>query len=450
MQDPRNVFHAPEDHQIIVFFEWEGPPGSHHAVGSWRSPDGKVVLNSEFDLTSKGTRYMGTWTLAIPESIAPGLWALEAQIDGQPAGTQTFQIISSRSASVPAPAPLPTPAEIYQRAAAASVFVTSLDENGEAITRGFGFFIEKGVVLTAFQLIDGASSLRVDLADGSHVTINDVVAGNRRQDWAMLKVASANVQPLEKAAPDSWKIGDLCYLLASQGQGSRTIQSVNLTGLQGTVKSAQRLNISAFVGEGAIGAPLVDGHGRVIGVLSGGWMGMGSRRMGTWNSYVDSGQTSTTSAAPTVLPIALIPEAATSQQAVALADLAARGALMMPLPRDSQVASGVLCEDFQKIGGEAIMPLRPRGEFSRKTGNLALVVIWTPSKKLKSVQQLRIYDADNQPVAQTAPGKIDLQPRVTLYSAWKTALSSLPPGVYRIDVLVGGQPQWREFFRLVD
>lgn len=176
IQDPRDVFHVPEDHQIIVYFEWEGPPGTHHAVGSWRSPDGKVVLNSEFDLSTQGTHYIGTWTLAIPESITPGLWALEAQIDGQPAGTKTFEIVSIHIPAPPTPPPMPTPGEIYQRAAAASVFITSLDGNGEIISRGLGFFVDKNVVLTAFQMIDGASSLRVDLADGSHVTVNGVVA----------------------------------------------------------------------------------------------------------------------------------------------------------------------------------------------------------------------------------------------------------------------------------
>lgn len=122
----------------------------------------------------------------------------------------------------------------------------------------------------------------------------------------------------------------------------------------------------------------------------------------------------------------------------------------MPLPRDSLVASGLLCQDFQKIGGDAIMPLRPSREFSLKQGTLALVVTWAPTKKLKGMQQLRIYDADNQPVAETAPGKIDLQPRVTTYSAWKVPISSIRPGFYRVDVLIGGEPQWRQFFRLVD
>src|SRR5579863_7960464 len=116
IQDPKSVFHPSEDHQIIVYFEWEGPPGSHHAEGSWRSPDGKVVVTSDFDLASPSTHYTGYWTLAIPELIASGLWALEATIDGQPAGTQTFEIASVRNTTpLPARPPLPTPAEVYQR-----------------------------------------------------------------------------------------------------------------------------------------------------------------------------------------------------------------------------------------------------------------------------------------------------------------------------------------------
>jgi len=172
--------------------------------------------------------------------------------------------------------------------------------------------------------------------------------------------------------------------------------------------------------------------------------------MGNWTSYLDPGQMSTTIADPTVLPIALIPEAAMSQQAVTLADLARQGALIMPLPRDPQVASGLLCQDFKKIGGDAILPVGSGREFTQKQGTLAVVITWAPNKKMKGMQQLRIYDVENRAVEQTAPAKIDLQPRVTLYTAWKMPLSSLQPGVYRVDVIVGDEPQWRQFFRLVE
>jgi Trypsin-like peptidase domain len=450
IQDPRNVFHVPEDHQIIVYFEWEGPPGSHHANGAWRSPDGKVVLNSEFDLASKGTRYIGSWTLAIPESIATGLWALEASIDGQPAGTQTFEIVSSRVEAPPAPAgpPIPTPAEVYQRAAAASVFVTSLDENGEVISRGIGFFIDKGIILTALQSVDGSSSVRIDLANGSHVTADGLVAWNRAQDWAILKIDPGNVQPLEKAPLDSWKVGDFCYILASEGQGSRTIQNVSITGFQQSGK-VQRLTISAYGGGAQVGAPLLDSYGRVIGVLSAGLTGLGSKRMGDWTSYIEPGTTGLIPD-PTVLPLAQIPPSATSQQPVPFADLAAKGELILPLPIDPQAASGSLSEDFTKVGDQAIFPLRSTREFSRKQSTMAVIVVWGPNKKVKGLGQLRIYDLNNQPVAETAPAKISLQPRVTAYSAWKVSVAFLPPGLYRLDLILDGQPQWRQFFRMVD
>jgi len=442
MQDARNVFHVPEDHEIIVYFEWEGPPGSHHAEGSWRSPDGKVALTSDFDLVSEGTQYAGTWRLALPETITPGLWALEAQIDGKPAGTQAFEIISN------APPPLPTAGEIYQRSAAASVFVTSLDGDGETISRGFGFFIDKGVVLTAFQVIDGASSLRIDFADGSNAKISDVVAWNRRQDWAILKMDSGTIAPLERAPANSWKVGDLEYVLISQGPGSRTIQNVNITGLQGTLPAEQRLSISALGAGVSLGSPLLDDHGRVVGILGGGLGGFGSRRMGTWAPYVDLGDSAAALAEPTVWPLSKIPESAPSQIPVTFAYLQAKGVLMSPIVRNSQVATATMGEDFQKEMGIEITVARPKHDFPRKLGKFALVVTWGPSENVKSTEQLRIFDADNRAVLQTTPAKINLRTHETAYSAWRVPFSSLGAGVYRVDVLLGDQTQWREFIRI--
>ena len=443
IEDPRCVFHVPEDRQIIVYFEWEGPPGSHHAEGSWRSPDGKVALTSDFDLTSQGTRYTGTWRLAIPESIAPGLWALEAQIDGLPAGAQTFEIISNRSETPP------SPAEVYQRAAAASVFLTSLDADGEPITYGFGFFIANNTVLTAFQVINGANAVQVDLPDGSHATLKEVIAWNRRQDWALLKVESGKAQPLEKAAPNSWKVGDLCYVLSSQGQGSRTIQTVNITGLQGATPSEVRLTISSLGTARTLGAPLLDAYGRAVGVLGGGPVPMSGRRIGSLMTLVDPREGSATTSGPTGLPLAAIPEGAASQQPVTFADLTARSVFTIPLVRNPQAAFGQLCANFRKVG-DAIQPLGWSNQFSRKQGTLGVVITWGPNQKVKSVQQVRIYDAENRAVLQTEPAKIELRPQVTAYSAWKLSLSPLPPGVYRVDLLLGDQPQWRQFFRLSD
>ena len=446
MDDPKTAFHVPQDHEIVIAFEWQATPGTHHAVGMWRSPDGKVALTSDFELHSDSTFYVGTWTLAIPATIAPGLWALEAQIDGKAAGTQVFRIISDQPETVPAPPPLPAPDEIYQRASTAAIFITSLDQNGEVITRGLGFFIANGSVLTAFQVIDGASSLRLDFADGSSATVAGLLAWSRLQDWAILKVGSSNSNPLEQAPAGSWKVGDICYVLTSGGPNSRTIQTVNITGMEGIRAGGQRLTVSALSPEGWLGAPLLDRYGHVIGIL-GGAPALSDHRMGNWTTYIDLDQMQA-AVNPTVLPLSAIPQKAVLQQPTTFAELAARGALMKALAVNPQAAIGVICADFRDFQGQTIVPVRPGANPSRAAGHFAVVITWGPNEKVRSLAQLRIYDLENHLLLQTAPSKIRLEPRLTTYSAWKIPTSSLRPGVYRIDLLIADQPQWRTFFRL--
>lgn len=440
MEDPRTVFHTPQDHQIVISFEWQGPPGTHHAVGAWRGPDGKVALTTDFDLTSAGTKYIGTWTLAIPANIPTGLWVLEVQIDGQAAGTQIFQIMSSQPEAPPAPPPMPTAADVYKLMSGGTVLVISLDKDGEIARRGFGFFTEKDTLLTSFKVVDGAASLKLDFADGSSVTADSLVAWNRAQDWAILKVPSEKAQLLEHAAPKSWKVGDVCYVMVSQGHESRSIQTVNITGQEGKPQTGQRLTISGVSPGDSAGGPMLDGYGRVIGVLGGEEFAGATNLFDTaemgmpWN--------------PTVLPLTSIPAAASSNQPSSLAELASRGVFITPIVHNPQAVSGELCEETQRIGRDAIEPVRPTSQFSRKQPNFSVVVIWGPNQRISSTQELLIYDLNNNPVLRIAPTKIKLEPRVTTYSAWRIPTASLKPGVYRIDLLLGDQPQWRTYFQI--
>jgi S1-C subfamily serine protease len=255
--------------------------------------------------------------------------------------------------------------------------------------------------LTAFQVVDGATSVRVDFADGSSTTVTGVAAWSRPQDWAILKVNSANGKPLEQAAANSWKVGDLCYVLTSEGQNSRTIQTVNITGSEGTASPGQRLTITNLGPDGWLRAPLLNGYGRVIGLLSGGVQGSGSRRMGTWMNYVEPDQMGA-DLNPTVLPLAAIPPAAVSQQQTSFATLAANGALIAPVAVNPQAAGGVLCVDFRSLNGQAIVPVQPGANLSRAQGHFGVVITWGPNEKVRSLAQLRIYDLQNHALLQTA------------------------------------------------
>src|SRR5436309_14255732 len=87
IDDPRSVFVAGKDAKVTVYFEWEGPMGPHHFEGLWKSPEGKIVLISDFRYEAKAKQFSGYWTMLLSESTPSGEWTLEARIDGELGGS---------------------------------------------------------------------------------------------------------------------------------------------------------------------------------------------------------------------------------------------------------------------------------------------------------------------------------------------------------------------------
>jgi S1-C subfamily serine protease len=441
--DPRSVFHMPEDKQVIVYFEWEGPLGLHHFQGTWRGPDGKAYSVSDFQYVAQETHFRGYWTLTLADTIPTGLWALEASIDGYPAGMQAFQILAEKAALPPTP---PAASDVYQHALAASVFVDSLDSDGEVISRGSGFFAAPGQVMTAFQNIDGASSVRVQLPDGSRVTATQVTAWNRWQDWAVLKVDAANITPLEFAKAGSFKVGDVSYVFDVPKQDSRTIQNVQLTGVQNSPKSGQRISLSWYGSLRSVGSPVLDNFGRVIGEVSGGII-PGEANASHGKIVVLEGMAEVSSTDPLVVtPISRIPE---NSAPATLSELTTRGVFIPPMAHTRFILNGSLCKNFKVVGPEIVAEDQTR-EFSRKQGAMAIAVSWIASGKIKTTEELHFYDVDNREVAQAKPRKLNLDPQNISSTGWKTNIATLPNGIYRVDVIAANKVQWRAFFTVVD
>ena len=114
MEDPRSVFYLPEDKQVMMYFEWEGPTGQHHLEGFWKNPEGKVVVLSDFSYEAKQKRFAGYWTLPLTDSMSPGMWMMEAHVDGELAGTYNFQVTVAPRPPLPSARPVLTPAEVYK------------------------------------------------------------------------------------------------------------------------------------------------------------------------------------------------------------------------------------------------------------------------------------------------------------------------------------------------
>lgn len=452
IEDPRTIFYIPDDRQVVVYLEWEGPLGRHHFEAYWRNPDGKVAAINDFEYEAKERRFGAYWTLLLSESAPTGLWMLEAHVDGEVTGTHTFQIVA-------APRPVNTiptrrilsPAETYQKVLASTVFVQALDSKGQTAGTGSGFMLAEGQVLTAFQVIDGASGLRVALPDGQRVEADQLLAWNRRQDWAILKADSGKTPTLPRVEASSWSVGDRCYALNSPAEGGRVIVEAAITGKNTWAGAGERLNVSLVVSRGAVGGPLVNDYGEVVGIVGGslipGVRSLESARFGGYSEAV--AQFGGPVHGGLAVPITLVPKLGADAKSTSLDELRKAGQFIPPVTAQASVLYGTLAKSINRKGPIA-QPVDQRSIFSRRDPTMGVFVSWEPKTKIKSTTSLRVFDLDNHVRTESKPAKIELRPDQPSFTFTEIPTTNLQPGMYRLDILLGDEVAWRSFFRITE
>jgi hypothetical protein len=437
IEDPRTVFAAAEDRQVIVFFEWDGEIGLHHCEGRWKDPSGKVVLSAPVEYQATTRRFGIFWTLTLPETAAKGLWALEASVDGAPAGTHTFEVAAS-SASAPPVRRALSQAEIYQRALASVATVEGLGAGGQLLGQGPAVALDGEHLVTAFPTIEGASTLRVRTGS-RRLELQEIGEWDRRQGWAVVPVPGHGLAALARGS-GPLVVGDRCFVLDSVEDGGRVITEAGVVGQETSPVARLRLN-AGF----AAGSPVLDDRGDFVGIVAGPVAEEGPGPAGM--QYAFAGPVRVPRGSLMVLADRLpaAPAARTN-----LADLAARGEFLAPLSPDQRlVISGVVAGRVQRVGS-VMMPLDQRYVFARRDGELSVFMEWNQQTKKDVTSRLDLYDADRRLIGKGAPAKLRLRPGEFAFSTWTLAIARLPPGIYRVEVLLDEGPVWRGYVRITD
>lgn len=443
IEDPRTVFHPSEDRKVIVEFEWEGPIGPHQFQGLWKDPNGNTTIVSDFQYEAKKPQFAGYWTMLLDENATTGIWTIEARIDGETAGSFSFEVASGPGGPPVVLVRVPLSAgEIYRTAGAATVFVVSLDTFGKQIDRGCGFFIGSGRVLTAFKNIDGASDVQIFLPDGKSVSAKQVLNWDRLRDWAVLGVNLEGMPALKLAANKSWSVGEHYYSIGVSSAGGRIIHEGAIVGHDTQLPFGERLNLSMPFDAPAIGAPVLNEFGDVIGVLGGSLVPGSSSPLPP--------MAGSSSLAPTALavPIDLVKIPTSETAAATLADLMARGEFIPPLRGQEQVGYGAFALAIDRKNGTG-WPRDVRNQFSQSDKQMIVFVQWDGKTKIKNIATLRFYGLDNKQLGETRPLKINFRPGNFTSDYWTVPVASLPPATYRADVYLGDAPIWRGYFRIV-
>ena len=447
VEDPRSIFYIPEDRQVIMYFEVEGPAETHRIEGLWKNPAGKVTTISDFSYTPRERQFSFYCTLAISESAETGTWLFEARIDGDLVGVSTFQIMAgSRPPSAVTSKKLLNASELYQRALPSTVTIERFGKNGERLGTSCGFIAAPSVVLSAFQSIDGASKLRLIFADGRTQETDQLATWNRRQDWVAISTDTGSTPFLEFASANLGEVGDFVHYLDTTTEGNRVLSEAKIVGKNSFASAGDRLQISSPITKRAIGAPLLNEYGEVIAILGGSiypGIGVVIASESLFTEFVSNKQSM-------AVPISMVSMKQTASSS--LESLVLKGEVLPPVVLGDNISSAQLARSIDKAG-PAAWPANPGREFSRKQGQIAVFVVWDPKEKMKGFVNSAIYDLDSRLISRpnTKNGlKVNLKPGKRVNTWWQVDVSPLPAGVYRIDMLFDDAIAWRFFFRIVD
>lgn len=452
MDDAKSLFSAAQDKKVIVYFEWEGPLGQHHFEGLWKSPEGKIVLISDFRYEAKTPHYSGYWTMLLSEGTPSGEWSLEARIDGEPAGSYNFVVTGSPVPPAPAKAAVLSSADLYKLALSATVTVEKLASDGTSLGKATGFWVGDGRVFTAFENIDGAASLRIFLRDGTQVQTDEVALWNRWQDWALLKVSANSKAILKRGPKDPPNVGDRCVFLEWSPAGAKLTDG-SITGTNSFPKAGSRLLVASGVTSASIGGALLDEFGNYVGVI-GGTIVPGGDPIRILALLSDSGQTTgatmdweTTGLA---VPHTLLPDMSQATSAAKLADIAARGEFAPPVLKSSSVSYFTLSTAVDREKGSVPFPRDARQVFSRRDSKISAYVTWQNSVKQKVVYSVRLFNVDNKALTDSKPRETSLGSGRYTSTSWDIPIATLNAGIYRLDLIVNDKTAGREFFRVTE
>jgi len=183
-----------------------------------------------------------------------------------------IRLSGTPAASAPTPRPTPTPSAsltvpgIYQRVAPSVVIVRTGRELGTGV-----IVADNGTILTANHVIAGGGTVTVTFADGS--TANAAVAAaNPKLDIATLTPAKLPRVVVPATLGGGADVGAAIVAIGNPLGLTDSVSAGVISGLDRTAdtdhgKFSGLIQFDASVNPGSSGGPLLDVHGRVVGIV---------------------------------------------------------------------------------------------------------------------------------------------------------------------------------------
>jgi putative serine protease PepD len=164
-------------------------------------------------------------------------------------------------------------AQVYAQAKDSVASISARTAQGQAT--GSGFVIsEEGLIVTNAHVVEGATTVTVKVGGGANLPAS-VVGRDESTDLALLRVRGGGTfRPLALGDSGTLQVGDATYAIGSPFGLASTLTSGVVSALDRSIDAPNGFSIDhviqtdAPINPGNSGGPLLDDHGRVIGVNS--------------------------------------------------------------------------------------------------------------------------------------------------------------------------------------
>ncbi|NBJ14236.1 MAG: PDZ domain-containing protein [Dehalobacter sp. 4CP] len=227
----------------------------------------------------------GTASLTLAPVIYPEIMSIQNQ-SGSSANTNslvTTSAVANTSTSTDGNGNTYPVVEISKTIGPAVVGIANFQSGGNIFGRsselaevasGSGFIIDaqKGLIATNNHVIEGAEKLVVSLADGRNIT-GKLVGGDGRTDLAVVQISADNLTAVSLGDSSKLQVGEPVVAIGNPG-GEDFARSVTTGVISATNRflelqgeaSFNLIQTDAAINPGNSGGPLVDYHGKVVGI----------------------------------------------------------------------------------------------------------------------------------------------------------------------------------------
>lgn len=162
-----------------------------------------------------------------------------------------------------------TPHVLFEKVSPAVAWIEVRSHVGQTFALGTGFFVDsKGTLVTNCHvaLAEGAAFLVVRLPDETTYFADEILAVDRENDLAVVKVKASGTPSLEVCSTLP-QIGEKVFAIGNPRGLQNTISEGLVSGLRGPEQQAC-IQTTAAISPGSSGGPLVNDRGEAIGVTT--------------------------------------------------------------------------------------------------------------------------------------------------------------------------------------